>query len=326
VFDAFLSIYKSRIADLLRVATGGTGNLPEGQLHPDLVNRLAREAAKSARHVLTMCIRALDYCPPVDLTFGEYLRALITADADLVPDDDLGYRIAVIEAFRRRAIYPTDVRTLSEESLRWHQPTFSEQKILRNLLPNAAAFSNLAPQWDLTTNRETVFKSLQHFQAELHGRLKARMSKGAQAFKLVGLDAKTDDGKFEVHSMRPARRIGPDGQQIVDLIVEVTQRQPVNCHNGTFEVDKNWRPEEDKDADLWFRGGCTLVIDPNTADVRYVISKRITNQARLKQQAEYVGKAGGSLRAMYFGMPQRLEESEAFAMLHRRQPEESVDE
>ncbi len=45
VFDAFLSIYKSRIADLLRIATGGTGVLPAGAIHPDLVDRLAREAS-----------------------------------------------------------------------------------------------------------------------------------------------------------------------------------------------------------------------------------------------------------------------------------------
>jgi hypothetical protein len=51
VFDAFLSIYKSRVADLLRIATSGTGVLPAGQLHPDLVNRLADEAAKSAQHI-----------------------------------------------------------------------------------------------------------------------------------------------------------------------------------------------------------------------------------------------------------------------------------
>jgi hypothetical protein len=90
VFDAFVTIYKSRIADLIRIATSGTGVLPAGQLHPDLVNRLAGEASKSAQHVLNMCIRALDYCPPVDLTFGDYLRASPT-DYDLVHDDDLGY-------------------------------------------------------------------------------------------------------------------------------------------------------------------------------------------------------------------------------------------
>src|SRR5205823_2802251 len=86
VFDAFLAIYRGRVSDLFRIATGGTGVLPAGHLHPDLVARLAREAAKAAGHVLAMCIRALDYCPPVDVTFGEYLRAVITADTELVHD------------------------------------------------------------------------------------------------------------------------------------------------------------------------------------------------------------------------------------------------
>src|SRR2546423_9776986 len=70
-----------------------------------------------------MCIRTLNYCPPVDITFGESLRAVITADSDLVPDDDRGYRVAFIEAFRRRGIFPPDVRTLSVDSLRWRDPT-----------------------------------------------------------------------------------------------------------------------------------------------------------------------------------------------------------
>ena len=65
--------------------------LAAGAIHPDLVNRLAYEAAKAAHHVLNMCIRALDYCPPVEITFGDYLRALITEDAELVPEDERGY-------------------------------------------------------------------------------------------------------------------------------------------------------------------------------------------------------------------------------------------
>jgi hypothetical protein len=73
-----------------------------------------------------MCVRAIDYCPPVDITFGEFLRAVITADFDLVEDDDLNYRIAFIEAFRKRGIYPRDVRTLSVESLLWRGPDNDE--------------------------------------------------------------------------------------------------------------------------------------------------------------------------------------------------------
>src|SRR5207344_1759801 len=111
VFDAFISIYERRSADLVRLATGGSGVLTPGAIHPDLVKRLADEAAKSAQHVLTMCIRALDYCPPTDITFGEYLSAIITADCDAVADDDLRYRVAFIEAFRKRGLFPRDLRT-----------------------------------------------------------------------------------------------------------------------------------------------------------------------------------------------------------------------
>lgn len=119
VFEAFLSIYKNRIADLLRIASQGSGILPQGELHPDLVNRLASEASKAAGHVLNMCIRALDYCPPVDITFGDYLRAIISADSDAVVDDNRDYRLAFIDAFRRRGIYPEGIKTLSLESLRY---------------------------------------------------------------------------------------------------------------------------------------------------------------------------------------------------------------
>ena len=66
VFDAFLQIYKRGRRICLRLATGGTGVLPDGDISRDLVDRLAREASKVAGHVLNMCIRALDYCPPID--------------------------------------------------------------------------------------------------------------------------------------------------------------------------------------------------------------------------------------------------------------------
>lgn len=99
VFDAFLAIYRLRSADLMRIASNGTGVLPAGTLHPDLVSRLAREASAAAEGVLRMCIRGLDYVPPVDVTFGDYLRAIITADYDHHLEDEYGYRDAFIEAF-----------------------------------------------------------------------------------------------------------------------------------------------------------------------------------------------------------------------------------
>src|SRR5690349_14747741 len=158
VFDSFVSIYKSRVADLLRIASSGTGVLPAGELHPDLVNRLANEAAKSAQHILNMCIRALDYCPPVDLSFGDYLRALITADYDLVRDDDLDYRLAVVEAFRGWGIYPHDVRSLSIDSLRWQEATNQDYQPL--LLPMVQKLSGMVQEWGLSGEREKVYEQV----------------------------------------------------------------------------------------------------------------------------------------------------------------------
>lgn len=119
VFQSFIEIYKSRTADLFRIATNGSGVLPPGALHPDLVNRLADEAAKSAQHILRMCIRALDYCPPVDITFGDYLRALVTSDFDLFPEDERRYRTALLESFVAWGLTPPGMKIVSEETLIW---------------------------------------------------------------------------------------------------------------------------------------------------------------------------------------------------------------
>ncbi len=58
VFDAFVRMYENRICDLRRIATGGTGVLPKGNIHPDLVGRFAEEAVSLAQRVLMICVRA----------------------------------------------------------------------------------------------------------------------------------------------------------------------------------------------------------------------------------------------------------------------------
>jgi hypothetical protein len=124
VFDAFLSMYEHQVRDLYRIATGGTGVLPVGDIHPDLAERLAKAAATTAQRVLDICIRSLDYLPPVDVNFGDFLRALITADMEFHPDDPRRFRLAFIDAFRARGIVPRDIRALGEDSLRWNRMDF----------------------------------------------------------------------------------------------------------------------------------------------------------------------------------------------------------
>lgn len=313
IFDAFVSIYQSRIADLLRIATSGTGVLPTGALHPDLVNRLANEAAKSAQHILNMCIRALDYCPPVDLTFGDYLRALITADDDLVHNDDLGYRIAVVEAFRQRGIYPHDVRSLSIDSLRWREPT--DPDFHPRILPMVQKLREMIQEWDLSGKREQIYNVFWHARAELHDWLQGT----AQEFQgLFGLDLSRPNAKFEVHSLRPARRVGPDGQLLVELVIEITQQKSGYFDPAIQDQVDNKGMSSPPPADFIFRGGCTLLVDPITAKVRYCITKNILSDDRLARQRSYTtGDTDNSLRAVYFGSVNQRGLKEPFAFLHR---------
>jgi len=331
VFDAFLTIYRARVADLLRIASGGTGVLPTGELHPDLVSRLADEAAKSAHHVLTMCIRALDYCPPVDLTFGEYLRALVTADTELVRDDDRGYRVAMIEAFRRRGLYPEGVRSLAPDSLLWRgvdeDPNAPEADRTSPFGPPEDSPIIRANGWNLSAGRERMFHYAREIRVDLHGwfdRLR-RTGDAASLGDLLGLAlskeapesiARDDEGwpRFEVHAVYPARRVGPDGQLIVNLVVELTQRR-----RGFHDPDRQARADRGLDAsaigDFVFRGGSTLVFDLETAEPRYIIRKSVLSEARLRCRREQLAGSGwSSLRATYFG---RSDGGEPFALLHR---------
>jgi hypothetical protein len=345
VFDAFLTIYKRRTADLLRIATGGSGVLPPGELHPDLVNRLAQEAAKASGHILNICIRALDYCPPVDVDFGDYLRAMITADKDLVTDDRYNYRLAIIEAFRQRGIYPHDVRSLSEESLLWKRPDEEDQEKFEKLFGNGR-LKELVPDWGLITDRKEIFEQAKKSRKMLHEWFAG--VNGLKAAAAANLVLKENapptyyrprgrkDGlpALEVHSVRPARRIGPDGQIIRELVVEITQRR-----RGYYDRDTQVRADKGKIAppnpDFIFRGGCTLLVNQDTAKVTYSIYKRIESKNRLNRMRSFLtGEKLSTSQSAYFGSPQQeyfrglIEEDgdflEPFALLHRSFQREEV--
>jgi hypothetical protein len=333
VFDAFLSIYKTRIADLLRIATAGTGRLPQGDIHPDLVDRLAKEAASTARHVLNMCIRALDYCPPVDVGFGDYLRALVTADRDLVPDDDRGYRIAIVEAFRRRGIYPLGVRSLSIENLCWSGPVSAAAQALLGLLPVVDSVRGAAHHgWSLSGDRQKIREEMEVRARAVHQWLLSDSSRtvarllglSLEATAPLSIERKNGVPKIEVHSVRPARRQGPDGQTMTDLVIEVTQKRR-GYLDPVLQGQVDTQPmDPPPPEDFWFRGGCTLLVDLEHGEVRYVIGKDIESPGRLAaHRAFFQEPSDGSLRATYFGDPRRQIPEEPYAMLHRSAEETS---
>ncbi len=320
VFDAYLTIYEDRIADLRRIATGGTGVLPDGELHPDLVRRMANEASKSAHHVLRMCLRAMDYVPPLDITFGEFLRALITADYDLVPDDDRRYRVAFIEAFRKWGIYPRDVRTLSEESLRWAPPD-SKQKIcllpdLKQVPPEVReevqegleTVREALSSWQPGEARAAIFAKLKVAQRMLWWYFRSDILKPALKEKLLGgIDTRRS---FELTNLRPARRIGPRGEFRTELVVEILQNKnalPLDPKERAAEkarrrkerLAREERGEPEEEAGIPFRGGVTLIVSLDDYSVRYAIYKRIDSAAREERQRAFRAAEGGGDAAEY---------------------------
>ena len=264
VFDAFLNLYNDRIRDLVRIATGGTGVLPAGEIHPDLVNRLASEAAQTADDVLQICIRAMDYLPPVDITFGEFLRALITADYDLAPGVRRRNRIAFIEAFRAWGIYPRDVTTLSEDSLRWRPPDPDSElptklrKAREDDPGTATRLTAALEMWQPGTGRERVFQTILGVQRELHEVLEGLQGgRGRRPTLLPGLDWRRE-ARFTIYNLRPARRLGPHGEFRTEVVFEIIQ------------TDRSGYETSDG---MPLRGGATLVLDLSTWDIRYIIYK-----------------------------------------------------
>ena len=311
VFDAFLSIYKSRTADLHRLATGGSGILRPGAIPHDLVNRLAHEASKSAQHVLSMCIRALDYCPPTDITFGEYLRAIITADFDLVPDDDLNYRISFVEAFRRRGIFPRDVRTLSVESLLWRSVDVGDLKPSSALNKYLGELRKPGMVHVYAQSREEIFRLQRQMRAELHAGLGEHLRHspdGERDARFLGLEL---DDSFEVHTARIAFRSAPDGGVAPQLLVSLLQ-------STTHAIDVS----QPRGPQMKFEGGCTLVFDLRAREVRYCIRKSLHSSSRVSRQRQFSIKEFDSLNSTYLDVRALAENSSAlgkepFALIHR---------
>jgi hypothetical protein len=298
VFEAFLTIYKARIADLLRIASEGTGVLPEGQLHPDLVNRLAEEAADTAQHLLEMCIRGLDYCPPVDITFGDYLRAIVTADFEFDPIDEHHHRVAFAEAFRRWGIVPDNVRTLSVDGLLWRPAADAPDENENVVIDIVKRWAADIDSWNLSNDRAKLFELMRAKRAELHNHLDGKLE--ANSVILSGIDRQLP---FEVHSIRPSMRMEWNEQARLQWVIELTQRIPQGGNGAA--------------PDYYFRGGCTLLVDAEDGKVRYSIKKPLDDEERKERQRRFLqDEANESLAATYFG-DRMSEGAEPFAMLHR---------
>ena len=254
VFDAMNRVFVRKTKHVRQLAA--TPHAPQASV----TALLAAEAQKLAAEFLNILVRAIDYCPPVDVTFGEYLRALVTADAVTVPDDPCGYREALVYAFRRYGIRVDGVADLSEESLLWCPPE-------RPLPPvDGLAFGQMShviePGWPVdTAERRRRADALGAFVTRDDYR---------EYFGLATPSRRDGIEPPVIQSVRTLRRLTPDRELDFHVVAEITQRRTTGR-----------RP---------FHGGATVVLD-ETGTVRYVVGKGVMSRHRQERTSRFLRTA-----------------------------------
>lgn len=261
VFDGYLDAYQATVADLIRIATGGSGLLPPGRLPLDLVNRLAAETANLADTYLGMVVRAFDYLPVVDVTFGDVVRAIVTADHVLYPDDAANLRGTLVESLRRRGIYPEGVTSLADEALMWPrqwQPLTLNDPRAPVDLHELIVSSTL----DLDTGGRSAWMlgvSPTTGQGDRLFQMVTRWA-GTNALSL-GLDPPAKDRPIELDGIHVTYQQAQDRQPQPQIILQLSQRRR--------DLEDTRLPEDTRAP---YRAG-TSVIARIDGQVEYVIAK-----------------------------------------------------
>lgn len=201
VFDAFFTVYIQRTAAHFRIFRAAGGRDGEDVPAP-LADALCQEATRTAMEFFRACVRALDYLPPVDVTFGDFLRAVMTAETDFDPADREGIRDAWMQAFRRRGILPEDAPFFSETALCW--PEWDDDLKVEGLPFGGPLGLSYKERRQTAAALKTLIDQVDHR-------------------KRFDLDPRTD---YRIPSFHPLYRMGRAGNVRWDLVVEVVQTTP----------------------------------------------------------------------------------------------------
>jgi hypothetical protein len=244
VLNAALDIWLERLAKIGPVAPGKKDR-----------SIVRDEGARVAGHLLTMAIRALDYCPPTDLTFSDYLSALLTIDREVVPDDDkYGYR-------------------------KWLLKNFNDYGIQQ------AGDTDVDGTWK-RCDVELVY-SRSHYDSMLH--------EPQEVFRFIWENRDTlkidPDSYVEVESVRPSVRVGPDGFVLHETVAEYVQILTLQAD----ELKKRLCIVPPKGIDPKRRirvfGGGALIFD-EYGQLKYQIANRIENAKHQQARLDYLGESG----------------------------------
>ena len=243
VMNAFLAVWVARIQ--------GLGPVLRGQYDGQ---RVVEEGVTAAQHLLTMCIRALDYAPSTDLQYVDYLSALLTADKETVPDDTkYRYRDVVRKTFGAWGIQPIS----RPESDGCWEP-FGEQVSYRNLRFEA-----------LRANTDEAFRFLwENFTA-------LRLARDAYTV---------------VQAVRPIARVAPDGLIVRETVVDYLQILTVRGHElGALGLKRPEAIPTSREVRLY--GGGVLVFD-EFGRLKFSIGNNVANTRRQQARLDYLAREG----------------------------------
>ena len=219
-----------RSADLFRTYHAGGGSTSVDELPGALARLLAEQASETALEFFQLCARAIDYCPSVDVTFGDFLRALITVNLDLKAEDGRAVRDALMQAFRARGIFPEDASFFSEDALCWPRvPRWTDPPSDDSLPPVSAMLPN--PQTGQPELTRLVFgnpNGLSKAEKDINGRVLRQYAEDNAA--RLGFDpdpSLAPEFKPYAPSFHPVFRIGRDGSLRTDMVIELVQTRRV---------------------------------------------------------------------------------------------------
>ena len=211
--------------------------------------------------------------------------------------DVRNYRLAFIESFKRRGIYPKDINILSVDSLRY--PEIDNTPKLRSSLGKLNQFlKDYARKMTFQTDRKKIFQiTKSHIagdrnQEGLHKMIRQQKSYNEQFEQLTGIMI-TENFKeygineasygqeypsFFITNLRLVNRIGPTGKKVNHIIFTILQTARLDFAQKNNPVGSEltaWNKEDDSDADIKFRGGATIIFDVDTRELKYSIAKPI---------------------------------------------------
>jgi hypothetical protein len=245
VLSAFIEVWEQRIKKLKDQNTGSQLNL----------NLVVENGAEAAEHLLTMAIRALDYTPPTDIKFSDYLSAILTADKETVPDDTkYNYRKQILQSFKDYGIEPAS----SEPDGAW-QPVNEDLKYDR-----------------------THFESLMRDPTEIFRFIWDNRAK-----------LKIDDRAYtRVQSVRPCLRISPDGFVMRETVAEYIQMTKVRADELQQLFPPIGKPNRmPRDMEVTLYGGGTLIFD-EYGRIKYNIANNIFSQTLQADRLDYLWRYG----------------------------------